>query len=120
VPIPSKHLGASVTRLLYSAVMTAYGLSILHFATAGILVYVAFLVVTKKLGLLADFKRWPVISKVAVYVSPFLILLGVYFSFSPFVYGELTPLAAYGFIAVVGGLALGTKIGNVADDTSAK
>jgi hypothetical protein len=105
------HLGGRVTQLLYCPILLSELWVAVDYVAAGIVLYVVALLLTDRFGLFAQFKKWPQVSKAAVYVSPVLIIVGLYFSTRPPTYWVIAPLVTHALICMVGGLALGKKLG---------
>jgi hypothetical protein len=100
-----------VANLVYTPTLLAYAWIVVHYVWAGFCLYLIALVVAYLSGAFGAFRRWPRISKVALYVGVPFIILGLYFSLRPTSYWMLLPLALQALLSIVGGLALGSLNG---------
>jgi hypothetical protein len=72
------HLGGRVAQLLYGPILMSELWVAVDYVAAGFILYAAALFLTNKFGLFAQFKKWPNVSKAALYASPLLLLVGLY------------------------------------------
>lgn len=104
------HLGGRVAQLLYSPILLAELWVGVNYVAAGFILYAAALFLTHKFGLFAQFKNWPKVSKAALYASPLLLVVGLYFSTLPPTYWVIAPLVTHALLCMAGGLALGKSL----------
>ena len=104
------HLGGRVAQLLYGPILLSELWAAVNYVAGAFILYAAALFLTEKLGLFAQFKNWPKVSKAALHVSPLLLLVGLYLSTRPPTYWVIAPLIANALLCMAGGLALGKKL----------
>ena len=87
----------------------AYCWIVVGFVTAGMLLYAFFMAAAIKIKLFSGLQQWPAISKLALFIGPPLIALGLYFSSLQTGYYMLIPVVVYFSITTFGWRAIDSK-----------
>jgi len=93
-----KNLARSVTYVVYAPTELAYGWIFLGYVVAGLSLYFAFMAGAYKMELFKHVKKWPVVSRAALYCGPVLMALGCYFSTRQTSYFMLIPVGIYAML----------------------
>jgi len=99
-------LSRSVANIVFTPTIIAYGWIVVKYVVAGLILYGVFAFGAYKLQLFQNLGNWPTLSKAALFLGPFLIGLGLYYSTQPPSYVVIVPGAVYGLLSVLAGLAL--------------
>jgi hypothetical protein len=99
-------VAGTVANLAYSPTLLAYAWITVHYIKSGFCLYLFAMVVAYKTGAFEDLERWPLISKIVLYLGVPFIVLGLYFPTLPTSYSMLTPFFVQMLLSIVAGLSL--------------
>jgi len=102
----STSLANSVSFIIFSPTITAYGLLCIKYIASGLALYMISLGVGYVGGLFRRLRDWPGVSGAALMASPLLVAFGLYCSTQEPGYWMILPMAIYMLLSIAGGFAL--------------
>ena len=95
-----------MANVVFSPTLAAYFCVALKYVATGLILYMVFFAAAYRMRILKCLRSWPKSSRAALYSSPLLISVGIYWSTQSASYWMMIPAAIYMVLSIAGGLAL--------------
>jgi hypothetical protein len=102
----AKNLSKSVANVVFSPTLAAYFCVAVKYVITGVILYMIFSAAAYRMQIFKCLRSWPNSSKAALFSSPLLISVGIYWSTQTASYWMMIPAVIYMMLSIAGGLAL--------------
>ena len=108
----NKYLSELVANVVFSPTLAAYICVAVKYVITGSILYMIFAAAAYRMRIFKSLRSWPNSSKAALFSSPLLIGVGIYWSTQTASYWMMLPAVIYLLLSIAGGLALVGKCNN--------